>query len=128
MIRRFHEAKVANAKSVVVWGTGRPRREFLYVDDFADACLFVLRNYSSAQFVNIGYGSDTTIGDFARLVAEVVGFKGEIAYDPSKPDGTPRKLVDVSKLSAMGWKPRTELREGLEKAYADFMTHAMRER
>jgi GDP-L-fucose synthase len=128
LIRRFHEAKVANEKSVVVWGTGKPRREFLYVDDFADACVFVLRNYADAQFVNIGYGSDTTIAEFAQLVAEVVGFPGEIVYDPSKPDGTPRKLVDVSKLSAMGWTAQTQLRDGLNKAYADFLANKRRER
>lgn len=128
LIRRFHQAKVTNAPTVVVWGTGAPRREFLYVDDFADACVFVLKNYSGSQFVNIGYGKDQTIAEFARTVAEVVGFRGEIVYDTSKPDGTPRKLLDVSRLSAMGWKAKVFLREGLAKAYADFLTSALRER
>ena len=95
LIRRFHEAKVTNATSVAVWGTGKPRREFLYVDDFADACLFVLKNYSGEQFINIGFGEDVAIADFAQTVADVVGFSGDIVYDPSKPDGTPSKRVDV---------------------------------
>lgn len=128
LIRRFHQAKVTNAPTVVVWGTGAPRREFLYVDDFADACVFVLKNYSGSQFINIGCGKDQTIAEFARTVAEVVGFRGEIVYDTSKPDGTPRKLLDVSRLSAMGWKAKVSLQEGLAKAYADFLTSALRER
>jgi len=128
LIRRFHEAKTANAPSVTVWGTGKPRREFLYVDDFADACVFVLKHYSDAQFINIGCGEDITIADFAALVAEVVGYQGQIVYDRSKPDGTPRKLVDVSRLSTLGWTPKMPLREGLEAAYADFQTQAIRER
>ena len=128
LIRRFHEAKLNNASKVVVWGTGTPRREFLYVDDFADACVFVLKNYSDAQFVNIGFGEDITIAELARLVAEIVGFRGEIVYDTSKPDGTPRKLLDVSRLSTIGWKAKVPLREGLAKAYDDFLTRAVRER
>lgn len=128
LIRRFHQAKVTNAPTVVVWGTGAPRREFLYVDDFADACVFVLKNYSGSQFINIGCGKDQTIAEFARTVAEVVGFRGEIVYDTSKPDGTPRKLLDVSRLSAIGWKAKVSLQEGLAKAYADFLTSALRER
>jgi GDP-L-fucose synthase len=128
LIRRFHEAKIAGEPTVVVWGTGTPRREFLYVDDFADACVFILKNYSASQFVNIGAGADLTIADLARTVAEVVGYRGELVYDRSKPDGTPRKLLDVSRLSALGWKATTSLREGLEKAYADFLTNAVRER
>jgi GDP-L-fucose synthase len=128
LIRRFHEAKVAGAPEVVVWGTGTPRREFLYVDDFADACVFVLKNYSSDQMINIGAGEDLTIAEFARTVADVVGYGGRIAYDASKPDGTPRKLVDVSRLSALGWKARTPLREGLAEAYQDFLTNPVRER
>ena len=106
LIRRFHEATLKNEPTVVVWGTGTPRREFLYVDDFADACVFVLKNYSGSEFVNIGFGKDMTIAEFARTVAEVVGFQGEIVYDSSKPDGTPQKFLDVGRLSAMGWKPR----------------------
>jgi GDP-L-fucose synthase len=127
LIRRFHEAKIKNASTVVVWGTGAPRREFLYVDDFADACVFVLKNFSASQFINIGVGEDSTIAEFARTVAEIVGFHGKITYDASKPDGMPRKLLDVSRLSAMGWKAKVSLPEGLKKAYADFLTHAVRE-
>jgi GDP-L-fucose synthase len=128
LIRRFHEAKMTNESTVVVWGTGTPRREFLYVDDFADACVFLLKNYSGAQFINIGLGEDLTIAEFAQTVAQVVGFRGKILYDTSKPDGTPRKLVDVSRLSAMGWKAKVSLREGLAKAYGAFLTDAVRER
>ncbi len=128
LIRRFHEAKINNASTVVVWGTGIPRREFLYVDDFADACVFVLKNYSALQFINIGVGQDITIAEFARTVAEVVGFRGNITYDVTKPDGMRLKLLDVSRLSAMGWKAKTSLRDGLRKAYSDFLTNAVRER
>jgi GDP-L-fucose synthase len=113
---------------VVVWGTGTPRREFLYVDDFADACVFVLKHYSEAQFINIGSGEDIPIADLARLVAEVVEFRGEIVYDMSKPDGAPRKLLDVSRLANMGWKAKISLPEGLAKAYDSFLKHAVRER
>jgi GDP-L-fucose synthase len=128
LIRRFHEAKIANASTIVVWGTGTPRREFLYVDDFADACVFILKNYSGSQFINIGFGTDLTIAELAGMVAEVVGFRGKIVYDTSKPDGMPQKLVDVSRLSAMGWNAKISLREGLGKAYAAFLTDAVRER
>ena len=128
LIRRFHEAKIKSAPTVVVWGTGAPRREFLYVDDFADACAFLLRNYSGAQFINIGTGEDISIAEFARTVADVVGFRGKIDYDTSKPDGTPQKLLDVSRLSAMGWKAKVPLRAGLSNAYADFLTSKLRER
>jgi GDP-L-fucose synthase len=128
LIRRFHEAKMANAPTVAVWGTGAPKREFLYVDDFADACVFVIKNYSGSQFINIGFGDDLTIAEFARTVAGVVGFGGKIVFDTSKPDGTPRKLLDVSRLSAMGWKAKVSLRQGLAQAYDDFLTNATRER
>src|SRR5262245_10576458 len=128
LIRRFHEATLKNASTVVVWGTGTPRREFLYVDDFADACVFVLKNYSALQFINIGVGEDITIAEFARTVAEVVGFHGNITYDASRPDGMPRKLLDVSRLSALGWKARTSLRDGLGNAYMDVLTNAGRVR
>jgi len=128
LIRRFHEAKVAGASTVMIWGTGTPRREFLYVDDFADACVFVLKNYSSPEFLNIGVGRDVSIAEFAQTVADVVGYRGKITYDASKPDGTPRKLVDVSRLSALGWKAKVSLREGLGKAYADFSTNPIREK
>ena len=128
LIRRFHEAKVANAPAVAIWGTGTPRREFLHVDDFADACVFILKNYSSPEFLNIGVGQDMTIAEFAQIVADVIGYQGKIRYDVSKPDGTPRKLVDVSRLSALGWKARIPLREGLARAYADFLANPTRER
>jgi GDP-L-fucose synthase len=122
LIRRFHEAKVAGAPEVMVWGTGTPRREFLYVDDFADACMFILKNYSAGQFLNIGFGEDIAIGEFARTVADIVGYRGSIVFDSSKPDGMPRKFLDASRLSAMGWKPRVSLRDGLGMAYADFLS------
>jgi GDP-L-fucose synthase len=128
LIQRFHEAKVAGASMVMIWGTGTPRREFLYVDDLADACVFILKSYSGPEFLNIGVGEDVSIAEFAQLVADVVGYKGVIAYDTSKPDGTPRKLVDISRLSALGWKAKTSLQVGLAKAYEDFLTHPVRER
>ena len=124
LIRRFHQAKLDGAHSVTIWGTGKPRREFLFVDDLADACIFVLENYSAEEHLNIGTGEDTTIAEFARLVADVVGYKGDFAYDTSRPDGTPRKLLDVSRLSAIGWKAKTGLRDGLAAAYADFVRTA----
>ena len=121
LIRRFHEAKINNAPQVAVWGTGKPMREFLAVDDLADACIFVIKNYSDAGFLNVGTGRDVTIAEFARSVAAVVGYNGEIVFDTSKPDGMPRKLLDVSKLSALGWRARIPLTEGLAAAYADFL-------
>jgi GDP-L-fucose synthase len=128
LIRRFHEAKVAGAPSVTVWGTGKPRREFLYVDDCADACIFLLKHYSGSQFINIGIGSDMSIAEFAETVAEVVGYRGKIIFDPSKPDGTPRKLLDVSRLTALGWTAKMPLREGLTRAYADLLQSTVRQR
>jgi GDP-L-fucose synthase len=124
LIRRFHEAKVAGADNVVVWGTGTPRREFLYVDDFAQACLFVLKNYDGEGILNIGLGSDISIAEFAREVALVIGYTGAISFDTSKPDGTPRKLVDTARLTALGWQAKTDLRTGIALAYADFLTRA----
>ncbi|HYS48828.1 MAG TPA: GDP-L-fucose synthase [Xanthobacteraceae bacterium] len=121
LIRRFHAAKAAAAPSVVVWGTGAPRREFLAVDDLADACVFVMKHYSGDGFLNIGTGADVTIADFARMVAEVVGYAGTIAFDTARPDGAPQKLLDVSRLDALGWRARTPLRDGLAAAYADFL-------
>ena len=120
LIRRFHEAKLANAPTVTVWGSGTPRREFIYADDAADACVFVMKHYSELGFLNVGTGEDVTIGEFARLVADVVGYKGKIVYDTSRPDGTPRKLLDVSKIKNLGWTPKTQLRDGLARTYADF--------
>jgi GDP-L-fucose synthase len=121
LIRRFHEAKLAKAASVSVWGTGRPRREFLAVDDLADACVFVLKNYSDDQFLNVGTGRDVTIADFAKSVAEVVGYAGDIVFDASRPDGAPQKLLDVSRLTELGWRARTDLRAGIAAAYRDFL-------
>jgi GDP-L-fucose synthase len=122
LIRRFHEAKIADAPSVTVWGTGAPRREFLAVDDLADACVFLLKHYSGDEFVNIGTGEDVTIEAFARLVAEIVGYTGRLEFDASRPDGAPQKLLDVSKLTRLGWRARIGLREGLAAAYADFLS------
>jgi GDP-L-fucose synthase len=121
LIRRFHEATVSGQQQVVVWGTGTPRREFMAVDDLADACIFLMQNYSGEQAVNIGTGTDISIADFARLVAEVVGFRGEIVFDTSRPDGAPQKLLDVSRLTALGWTAKTPIRDGLAGAYADFL-------
>jgi GDP-L-fucose synthase len=120
LVRRFHEAKISGAASVAVWGTGTPQREFLAVDDLADACVFVMQSYSNLEFLNIGTGQDTTIADFARLVADVVGYRGKIEFDTSRPDGTPRKLLDVSRINALGWRATIALREGLQRMYADF--------
>jgi len=128
LIRRFHEAKQAGAPSVTVWGTGTPRREFMAVDDLADACVFVLRRYSGDEFINIGTGADITIADFARLVADVVGYQGEIVFDRSRPDGAPQKLLDVEKLTRLGWRAATRLRDGLAAAYADFLAGGGRAR
>jgi GDP-L-fucose synthase len=121
LIRRFHEAKLAKAASVTVWGTGRPRREFLAVDDLADACVFALKHYSGDGFLNVGAGRDITIADFAKLVAEVVEYSGDIAFDTSRPDGTPQKLLDVSRMTALGWTARTEIHAGIAAAYQDFL-------
>jgi GDP-L-fucose synthase len=126
LIRRMHEAKLAGAATVTIWGTGKPRREFLFVDDLADACVFLLKNYSGADFLNVGTGEDRTIADFARMVADVVGFKGEFIFDTSRPDGAPQKLLDVSRLAALGWRARTDLRAGLAAAYADFLANGGR--
>jgi GDP-L-fucose synthase len=121
LIRKFHEAKEYGNPNVVVWGSGTPLREFLYVDDLADACIFVMHKYSGSEIINVGVGQDISIGELARVVREVVGYEGEIVYDATKPDGTPRKLLDVSKLSSLGWKARTPLREGIEHTYAWYL-------
>jgi GDP-L-fucose synthase len=123
LIRRFHEAKVSGVRSVVVWGTGTPRREFLYVDDMADACVHLMKTYSSAELVNIGTGEDITIAEFARVVADIVGYSGEISFDTTRPDGTPRKLLDVSRLAKLGWRATTSLQDGLTRAYAAYLSH-----
>jgi GDP-L-fucose synthase len=117
---KFHRAKVEGASEVVLWGTGSPRREFLYVDDLADACLFLMENYEQGETINVGVGEDLTIGELASLMARVMGFPGKLVYDDSYPDGTPQKLLDVSRLTQMGWKSRTSLEEGLQKTYAWF--------
>jgi len=122
LIRRFHEAKESGAKTVTIWGTGKALREFLHVDDMAEACVFLLENYSDFEHVNVGSQQECTIMDTARLVAKVVGFEGEITTDPARPDGTPRKLMDSSRLFGMGWKPRVEFVEGLRATYKDFCT------
>ncbi len=124
LLRRFHEAKVNKSSTVSIWGTGKPRREYLYVDDLAEACVFLIENYSAkdiGELINIGTGTDCTIMELAEMIKDVVGFKGEITLDTSKPDGTPRKLLDVSKIHGLGWKAKTKLREGLEVTYADFL-------
>src|SRR5450432_4265893 len=121
LIRRFHEAKLSGIFEVVVWGTGTPRREFLYVDDMADACVHLMKTYSSDELVNIGTGEDITIAEFARVVAETVGYKGEISFDTSRPDGTPRKLLDVRRLAGLGWRARTPLEEGIKLAYQAYL-------
>src|SRR5690242_19136683 len=122
LIRRFHEAKVAGTADVVVWGTGTPRREFLYVDDLADACIHLMKNYSQAELINIGTGEDITIAEFARVVAATVGYTGEISFDTSRPDGTPRKLLDVSRLAKLGWRATTSLQDGIRLAYQAFLS------
>ncbi len=121
LIRRFHEAKQNGLADVVVWGTGRPRREFLYVDDLADACIHLMKTYSGAELVNIGTGEDITIAEFARLVAATVGYDGAIGFDPSRPDGTPRKLLDVGRLARLGWRAGTRLEDGLRLAYQAYL-------
>jgi GDP-L-fucose synthase len=125
LIRRFHEAKLSGAKSVVVWGTGTPRREFLYVDDMADACVHLMKIYSGADLINIGTGEDIAIAEFARVVAGIVGYRGEISYDTSRPDGTPRKLLDVSRLSKLGWRATTSLHVGLKRGYEAYQAAAL---
>ncbi len=126
LIRRFHEAKAAGAPFVTCWGSGSPRREFLYSDDFARACVFLMEHYSEEQFINVGSGSDVTVRELAETVARVTGYDGEIRWDTSKPDGTPRKLMDSSRLFALGWRPAVELAEGIRLAYQDFLRRTPR--
>jgi len=121
LIRRFHEARISGASNVTVWGTGTPRREFLYVDDMADACVHLMKTCSQPELVNIGTGEDITIAEFARVVAKAVGYTGEISFDPSRPDGTPRKLLDVSRLAKLGWRASTSLEEGIRLAYRAYL-------
>jgi len=119
-IRKFHEAKLKNEPSVTIWGTGTPKREFLYVDDLADACFYLMQRYDDAGFLNIGVGEDISIKDLALLVKEITGYNGNIVQDLSRPDGTPRKLMDVTRLHELGWKARTHLKDGVRQAYDDF--------
>ena len=120
LMRKFHEAKINGHNSVTIWGTGTPRREFLHVNDLADACYFLMRRYSEPGLINVGIGEDITIKDLALLIKEIVGYSGAIEHDMSKPDGTPRKLMDVSRLQALGWKAKIHLREGIAEVYKDF--------
>jgi GDP-L-fucose synthase len=121
LIRKIHEAKKSGASEVLVWGSGTPRREFLHADDLADACVFLLKNYDSPELINIGSGTDVTIRELAETVCEVLGYDGTLAFDPTKPDGTPRKLMDSSRLFSLGWKPKISLREGIAHAHAWFL-------
>jgi GDP-L-fucose synthase len=124
MLRKFHEAKVGNAPFVTLWGTGKPRREFMHVDDLADACVFLMNNYEGSAPLNIGVGEDLTIAELASTIAEVVGYRGEIRYDASKPDGTPRKLLDVGRVHALGWRARVSLPDGIAQTYQWFQQNA----
>jgi GDP-L-fucose synthase len=124
LIRRFHDARVSGASDVVVWGSGTPRREFLYVDDLADACIHLMKNYSGDELVNIGTGEDITIAEFARVVAAAVGYTGAISFDASKPDGTPQKLLDVGRLAGLGWRARTSLGDGIKLAYQAYLSES----
>jgi len=129
LIRRMHEAKVQGTKEVVVWGSGAPKREFLYSDDVADACVFLMERCNTAdigEFINIGVGKEITIRELAELIAEIVGFRGKLVFDSSKPDGTPRKLLDVSRFQALGWQAKTGFREGIAKAYADYLKNVLK--
>jgi len=122
LIRRFHEAREQNLPFVAIWGTGAPKREFLFADDLADACYYLMQNYNEAGFINIGTGEDISIKDLALLVKKIIGYEGEINFDTSKPDGTPRKLMDVSKLHSKGWRHKIELEDGIKLAYSDFLS------
>jgi GDP-L-fucose synthase len=117
LLRKFHEAKIKNAETVTVWGTGQARREFLHADDLADACIFLMNNYSQKEFINVGWGTDITIHELATLIARITGFEGKIVFDREKPDGTPRKLMDTSKLTSLGWKPSIPLEDGIRSVY-----------
>jgi GDP-L-fucose synthase len=128
LLRKFHEAKVNGTDQVVIWGTGSPLREFLHVDDLADACYFLLKHYEDPQFVNVGYGEDLSIRALAEMIGEIVGYEGQLVFDESKPDGTPRKLMDVSKLKSMGWSPKIGLREGIRSVYEGYFMQEVAQR
>ena len=121
LIRKFHEAKENNLSEVVVWGDGTPMREFLYADDLANALVYLMLNYNEKEFVNVGYGTDITIEELARMIGEIVGFHGKIVFDATKPNGTPKKLMDSGRLFATGWQPQTHLKQGISLAYTDFL-------
>lgn len=125
LLRKAHEAKTNGAGAMIVWGTGQPRREFLHVDDMADACVFLLQNYDAPEIVNVGCGNDITIRELVDVICDVVGFHGEITFDAAKPDGTPRKLLDTSRLSALGWRPKISLRDGIASTYDWFLEHKL---
>jgi GDP-L-fucose synthase len=124
LVRRFHEANLRGDETLSIWGTGTPRREFLHVDDLADAVIYLLKNYEDEAIVNIGWGEDVTIRELAELVKEASGYQGRLVFDPSKPDGTPRKLLDTTRLTALGWRPKISLEAGIESTYAWFREHA----
>src|SRR5688572_629375 len=128
LLRKFHEAKESGANEVSVWGSGTPRREFLYVDDLADALCFLMEHYDSPEIINVGWGEDVTIAELAELIARIVGFRGTVVFDRSKPDGTPRKLLDVGKLKALGWQPRTTLADGIRTTYEWYLANAKQAR
>jgi len=128
LLRKFHAAKETGSKDVTVWGSGTPRREFLFVDDLADALCFLMERYDSPEIINVGWGEDVTIAELAQLIGDVVGFRGTLAFDRSKPDGTPRKLLDVGKITALGWQPRTRLRDGIRKTYDWYLAKAKQAR
>ena len=123
LLRKFHEAKISNSKTVEIWGSGKPKREFLHVDNLASACLFLLLNYNENEIVNVGTGTDVTIGELASIIKSVVGFEGDITYDSSKPDGTPRKLMDVSKMKSLGWSSSIELKQGITMVYREYINN-----
>jgi len=125
LIRKFHEAKIYNKKEVIVWGTGNPRREFMHVDDLADACLFLMLNYNDSQFVNVGTGKDISIRELAELIKTIVGYEGNIIFDTTKPDGTPRKLLDLNYVHSLGWHHKIELEEGIKMTYQDFLKNQL---
>jgi GDP-L-fucose synthase len=123
LIRKFHEAKINNQPEVVIWGTGTPKREFLYIDDLADACLFLMQNYESEEIINIGTGEDVTIKELAELIGEIVSYNGKLTFDTSKPDGTPRKLQDATKINTLGWGYKTSLKKGIKSTYRWYCTN-----
>jgi GDP-L-fucose synthase len=125
LLRKAHEAKTRKGRELIVWGSGKPRREFLHVDDLASACLLLLEKYDSPEIINVGCGEDISIRELAELICDIVGFDGELSWDPTKPDGTPRKLLDVTKLRALGWKPSIPLRDGIAKTYEWFLANSV---